>query len=153
IVLLFFSTKDVQTKKEPALTEKSEKEKPMKSGLEKLGFFLLLLAIVYNGAELFYSVSSIDPYFREQQMVLMQIIIIPVAILALSCYAFYKIGTNRYFYLIYLFVILAGLNGVSILNMWYIEKQVGTSFTPTLSDPLAILTVKQLLVSAVYLIG
>ncbi|WP_313467159.1 hypothetical protein [Carnobacterium sp.] len=153
IVLLFFSIKDVQAKKEPTLTEKSEKEHPMKSGLEKLGFFLLILATVYNGAELLYSVSSMDPYFREQPVALMQIIIIPVIILTLSCYALYKIGTNRYSYWKYLFVILAGLNGVSILNMWYIKKQAGASFAPILSDPLAILTVKQLLVSAVYLIG
>lgn len=70
----------------------------MKVGLEKLGFFLFILATGYKDAKSRCSSSSIDPYLKGKPIALMWIIIIiPVAI-------------------------IAGFNGVSILNMWYIEK-------------------------------
>jgi len=154
IVLLFFSTKDIQTKSEPTkLREHSETEETPKSNLEKIGFFLLLMITLYDGVGLVNSLFLIDSNLMHQSMLLVQFILVPLIVMIVSFYALVKIWKNRYSPWKYLFLALALFYGLSIVRMWFIGIETGTSITETTSNPIAIFIVTQVIVVVIYLVG
>lgn len=154
IVLLFFSTKGVQTKSKPnKLRENSEMEKSPKSRLEKIGFLLLLMVTLYNGVGLVNSLFSMDSYLMNQLMLLMQIILIPLIVMILSFYALIKLWKNRYSPWKYLFLALAIFYGLSIVKIWFTGLEAGLSFSASAANPLARVMGMQVIVVGIYLMG
>lgn len=152
-VLLFFATKDVQTQSESFLTENRETGKTNKTGLEKTGFFLLSAATLYNGVDLVQSLLSMEPYLRNQPMVLVQVILVPLIVMIGSFYALVKLWGNRYSLWKYLFLVLAIFYGFSILKLWFIGNQAGVSFMVFDSNPIAFFIATQAMLVGIYLIG
>ncbi|MEG0475068.1 MAG: hypothetical protein RR548_05150 [Carnobacterium sp.] len=152
-VLLFFATKDIQTKSEPLLTDNSETGKTLKTRLEKTGFFLLTAATIYNGIGLVHSLVTMEPYLRNKPTVLVQVILIPLMVMLVSFYALVKLWENRYSLWKYLFLVLAISYGFSSLKLWFIGKQAGISFMAFDSNPIAIFIATQAMLVGIYLIG